>query len=276
MATQKRLFLAGGSGLLALNWALLSHDTWDVFLGLHKRKINPPFASSLYLMNPCFEGLISLLKDISPQLVINTAALTNVEYCELRPDLAHEVNVNFAQQLASACNDLKIPLVHISTDHLFDGESSFACETTAPSPLNVYAKTKAEAEIKVLECCKHALVIRTNFYGWGTSYRHSVSDNIINSLKNKRAYNAFDDVYFTPILISDLICAIHLLLEAGARGVFNVVSDQRLSKYEFSVLVAKAFGLQTSLLKPISIHDMPSLVRRPKDMSLSSLKVQIS
>ena len=76
----------------------------------------------------------------------------------------------------------------------------------------------------------------------------------------------------TPILISDLISAIHHLCELGAKGIFNVVGDQRLSKYDFSLLVAKTFSLESSLLNPISIHEVPTLVQRPKDMSLSNLK----
>ena len=272
MASQKRLFLTGGSGLLALNWALLCHETWDVCLALHKRTIYPTFARTVYLLHPTIQDLISVLSDISPELVVNTAAATNVEYCELHPEIAFEVNVVFAEQLAYACNHLMIPLVHLSTDHLFDGFFPFASEETELYPLNVYAQTKAEAEYRVLNACQNALVIRTNFYGWGTSYRHSMTDKIIQSLQDSHVFTAFNDVYFTPILISDLVSIIHALLDLHANGIFHVVGDQRLSKYEFGLLLAETFGLQSSLIQPISIHDLPTLVQRPKDMSLCNQK----
>ena len=216
--------------------------------------------------------MINTLSEISPHLVVNTAAATNVEYCELHPEIALEVNVVFAEHLASACNYLMIPLVHLSTDHLFDGFLPFATEDNALHPLNVYAQTKAEAESRVLNVCPNALVIRTNFYGWGTSYRYSSTDKIIQKLQDGNVYTAFHDVYFTPILISDLVSAIHHLLELGAKGIFHVVGDQRLSKYDFCLLLANTFCLQQSLVQPISIHDVPSLVPRPKDMSLCNLK----
>ena len=167
---------------------------------------------------------------------------------------------------------MNIPLVHISTDHLFNGLCPFANEQTRPDPLNVYGLTKAEAEYRVLNACPSALVIRTNFYGWGTNYRYSFSDKVIQQLQAGKVYAAFDDVYFTPILISDLVLAIHHLLELGAQGIFHVVGDQRLSKYDFCVLLAKTFCLPASLLQPISIHEVPALVPRPRDMSLSNLK----
>lgn len=272
MANLKRLFLTGGSGLLALNWALLVHETWDVFLGIHNRIICPTFASTVRISQPNTRHLITILSEISPQLVVNAAAVTNVEYCELHPEIAFEINVLFAEQLACACNHLKIPLVHLSTDHLFDGSFPFATENSALNPLNVYAQTKAEAESRVLSNCSRALIIRTNFYGWGTSYRYSMTDNIIQVLQNANVYTAFDDVYFTPILISHLVSVIHALVNLGAQGIFHVVGDQRLSKYDFCLILAKIFGFRSSLLLPISIDDMPALVQRPKDMSLSNLK----
>jgi len=272
MVKDKRLFLTGGSGLLALNWAILCHETWDVFLGIHNRKIHPTFASTVQLLQPTTDDLIRILSEISPHLVVNTAAATNVEYCELHPKIAFEVNVIFAEKLACACHHLMIPLVHLSTDHLFDGSFPFATEVSALHPLNVYALSKAEAESRVLNVCQNALVIRTNFYGWGTSYRNSITDKIIQVLQNANVYTAFDDVCFTPILISDLVLAIHALVDLGANGIFHLVGDQRLSKYDFCLLLAKTFGFQSSLLEPISIEDVPALVNRPKDMSLSNLK----
>lgn len=99
-----------------------------------------------------------------------------------------------------------------------------------------------------------------------------MTDNIIQVLQNANVYTAFDDVYFTPILISHLVSVIHALVNLGAQGIFHVVGDQRLSKYDFCLILAKIFGFRSSLLLPISIDDMPALVQRPKDMSLSNLK----
>jgi dTDP-4-dehydrorhamnose reductase len=218
------------------------------------------------------QNFINTLSEISPHFVVNAAAVTNVEYCELHPEISFEVNVVLAEQIAYACEHFKIPLVHLSTDHLFSGLSPFATEQTQPAPLNVYGQTKAEAESRVLNAHPDSLIIRTNFYGWGTSYRHSSTDKIIKELLDGNVYTAFNDVYFTPIHISDLVLAIHRLLELGAKGIFHVVGNDRLSKYDFCLSLANTFCLQQSLVQPISIHDVTNLVRRPKDMSLCNHK----
>jgi len=272
MIEKKKLFLAGGSGLLALNWALHCHETWDVCLGIHNRIISPTFASKMSILYQSFDELKNILSDANPDLVVNAAALTNIEYCQLNPGFAYLANVIFAEHIASACNYLQIPLVHISTDHLFSGLFPLATEKSLVNPVNIYASTKAEAEQKVLKACPNALVVRTNFYGWGSSYRSSLTDQIIKALQYGREFHAFTDVFFTPILATDLAYTIFELVEHDAFGVFNVVGNERLSKYEFAVSVVETFALPASLLHPISIEDKPLLVPRPLDLSLSNLK----
>jgi dTDP-4-dehydrorhamnose reductase len=170
------------------------------------------------------------------------------------------------------CAELSIALVHISTDHIFSGEFQFATEELPVNPINVYAATKAEAETRVLENYSEALIVRTNFYGWGPTYRRSFSDQIIYSLRNGREITLFDDVFYTPILAESLIKTVHELLEAGALGVYNVVSDERISKYDFGIAIAKNFSLNKSLIRRGKMADKSGLVQRPLDMSLSNRK----
>jgi dTDP-4-dehydrorhamnose reductase len=125
----------------------------------------------------------------------------------------------------------------------------------------------------VRETCPDALIIRTNFFGWGTGYRQSFSDIIIGALRRQRSITLFDDVYYTPILAESLVKAVHDLLERKGVGVFNVVSSQRLTKYRFGMLLAEAFDLDPAPIRCGSLSDFPGLVNRPRDMSLSNRKV---
>jgi dTDP-4-dehydrorhamnose reductase len=206
--------------------------------------------------------------------MVHTAGLTNIERCEENPALAHRVNVELAATVAEACASLKVPLVHISTDHLFSGETPMATETDAPAPLNVYAQTKAEAERLVAAAWPRALIIRTNFYGWGPSYRRSFSDAVLAALRADQPISLFTDVYYTPILAAVVATTCHALVDAGASGVYNVAGEERLSKFEFGCRLAAAFGLDASLLRPGSITDLPSLAPRPRDMSLNTTAVR--
>lgn len=221
----------------------------------------------------CKQSVQEVCKRISPDVVIHTAAMTNVELCEDNPVLAGGLNHVATRNVAESARDIKAKLVHISTDHLFDGQNPWSNETDIPTPLNVYAKTKAIAEEEVLQTCTDGLIIRTNFFGWGTQRRSSFSDWILNNLSTNSELTMFQDSYFTPILINDLVDIILKLVCSDARGIFNVVGRERVSKYEFAIKLAQYFGYPITSIKPIEMDKHAFKATRPKDMSLSSQKI---
>jgi dTDP-4-dehydrorhamnose reductase len=268
-----RILITGGSGLLAQNWAQTAKIDYEVILCKHNRDIDKKnFKIKLLNLDSVIE-IKRYLEKIRPDFVVHTAGLADVERCELDPNLAFYLNVQLAKNISIACSEIEIPLIHISTDHLFDGNTSFVEEDALVSPINVYAKTKGEAEIQVLKQYPKALVIRTNFYGWGTSYKKSFSDLVICSLREKKNITLFCDVFYTPILIEKLVLISHELIKVNASGIFNVVSDDRISKYNFGLMVASKFSLDASLIHKTQISTNKSLVKRPLDMSLSNKKV---
>lgn len=269
---KSRVLITGGSGLLALNWAIATRNDFEVVLGIHTRQINLSNTRSVLIDMRSNSSIKKIFEEVQPNLVINTAGLTNVEYCETQPKLARYVNVEIASNLATVCSDLGVSMAHISTDHLFSGDQSFLDEKAQPLPVNVYGQTKAEAELRILNICPDALVVRTNFYGWGTSYRCSFSDVLINALRSCKRVSLFKDVFYTPILAQELVLATHDLLKKNANGIFNVVGDERISKYHFGLQLAESFNLNQDLIEAVSINEVPNLVKRPLDMSLSNKK----
>ena len=269
----KKVLITGGSGLLAVNWALALRDKCSVVLVLHQKKISilgiDTEVASLNSSVHC-RTIISKHK---PDLVIHTAGLTSVERCEQEPELAQKVNVDLAENIAIACNELNIKLVHISTDHLFSGINRMLFEDSSIEPVNNYAKTKGQGELKVQEVCKNALIIRTNFFGWGAKYRQSFSDFILNKLRSNKPVNLFKDVFFTPILIEELVRIVGQLVDIDANGIFNIVGEDRLSKFDFGIKIANCFKLDPTLINGVNISDQLSLIKRPRDMSLSNKKL---
>lgn len=258
--------------MLAINWALALRERYAITLGLHEREIVIAGVQTVRTNLESVDQLVRTFEAMQPQIVIHTAGLASVEKCEFEPDLAQRVNVQLATNVAQACARCRLPLVHISTDHLFDGEGSLVNEDCPVAPVNVYGQTKAEAESRVLEAHPQALVIRTNFYGWGTSYRHSFSDVIIEALRSGKELTLFQDVFYTPILAETAARAVHDLVDLKATGIFHVVGDERISKYEFGRKLAQEFKLDASLVKSGYFAGQTSLVRRPHDMSLSNQK----
>jgi dTDP-4-dehydrorhamnose reductase len=263
--------ITGGSGLLALNWALAMKSRYSIVLGTHTRDVTLRGVGCRKLDLESQDALERALDDLRPAVVVHAAGMTNVDACESDPAAARHVNIDLAVNVARACSSAAVSLVHVSTDHLFAGTEQKVDEATAVSPVNVYGATKAEAERRVLDVCD-AIVVRTNFYGWGPSYRPSFSDLILRSLRERRPSTLFDDVYYTPICVEVLANAVHGLVDRKARGVFNLVGDERVSKFEFGRLIAARFGLDPTSLVAGSIADNKTLVRRPREMSLSNDK----
>lgn len=268
-----RVLITGGSGLLALNWALAIRSDHAVTLGLHEREVSLPGIQARRIDLESVDSITRTVDENDVSMVVHTAGFTNVDECEAKPDMAQHINVNLAANMAEACAKLNLPLVHISTDHLFSGTEAMVTEDTLVDPVNVYGQTKAEAELQVMATHPQALVMRTNFYGWGPSYRHSFSDMVIQALRAGKELTLFKDVFYTPILIEAAAKAAHDLVKLKANGIFHVVGDERISKYEFGLKIAKEFALDVALIKPGYLADQPSLIRRPNDMSLSNQKV---
>jgi dTDP-4-dehydrorhamnose reductase len=268
-----KVVITGGSGLLAINWADVIHDEYLVTLILHTRSISIPGINVEKISIDSIDSIEKMVERCKPDIIINAAGITNVEECEKNPELAKKVNVDIAKNLAIVSNKYKIKFVQISTDHLFSGERQMMSEVDLVSPKNIYALTKYEAETKVQESCPDALIIRTNFYGWGSSYRKSFSDYIIDSLRLGKEITLFDDVFFTPIFIKNLVLSVHNLINLEKRGVFNIAGDKRVTKFYFGKKIAEIFKLDSNLIRLGYLKNRQDLINRPFDMSLSNNKI---
>jgi len=269
-----RVVFTGGSGLLALNWACAVRNKWEVVLGTHRHSVRlaGTNTSKLDLDNGVHLG--HQLDRLSPDLVVHTAGLTSVDRCEEDRDLAHQANAVIARNIAEATAKRKILLIHISTDHLFAGDRCFYREQDPLQPLNEYGRSKALAETWVQSAHPNAIIVRTNFFGWGHRQRQSFSDWLICNLRDGKVLTLFDDVYFTPILADTLALAAHELIEKGASGILNLAGPDRLSKYEFALQVSTQFGLPVQLIQRGQVSHANLLASRPRDMSLDSSKAR--
>ena len=270
---KKKILITGGSGLLALNWAILLRKEYEIILGFHNREVS---LAGVKLKKINLENELEFetdIKSIQPNIIIHAGGMTNVNECESQSTLAMRINGKIPEIVARVSYKLNITLVFISTDHLFDGNTPLVSENQFKTPLNIYGISKSLGEDLVIKSNPNALVIRTNFFGWGTEYRTSFSDFIINGLREEKNLTLFEDVFFTPILIETLVKITMELVNNKINGIINIVSKERITKYEFGILLAKVFGLDTKFIITGSIINNKKLVNRPKDMSLSNQKL---
>ena len=264
----KKVLITGGAGLLGTNLAVRLSSNFDTLILTNKRKINIPLTSSM-------KSEIFFKKNnyFKPDLIINTVALTDIEFCEKNPREALETNVNYINFLLNFCNKNQSKFIHISTDHLSNGLTPFIRENDELNPINQYGKTKLLAEKVVNSKISNPIILRTNFFGWGPLYRRSFSDRIIDNVKSKKEIHLFEDAFFSPISIRRLHKIILLLFRDKKSGIFNVSSNNRISKYDFGLQLCEYFNLEKDLIIPCSIENAKKLVPRPKDTSLNNKKI---
>ena len=214
-----------------------------------------------------------ILDSYQIDIVLNCVGLTNVEACEDNPFEAFKLNSTLPGIIASACDSTNTQLIHISTDHLFDDENILHSEKDKVSLINVYAKSKYQGELEVLKNCQSSIICRTNFFGYGPAHRMSFSQWIEESAKNNQEIVLFKDIFFTPVSGKNLAYYAHKLLENNFSGIFNISSNNKISKFEFGKLICKKLNIPSHSILPGSLDDNSNLIRRPKAMGLSNRKL---
>ena len=205
------------------------------------------------------------------QLIINCAAYTAVDLAETAPDEAAKVNAKGASNLAQT----KVPIIHISTDYVFDGTSYKPYQTDDPTnPISVYGKTKLAGEQKVLKYASTALIIRT---AWLYAARGKNFVNTILSLgRTKTALNVIDDQIGSPTFASDLaeaIVKIISLIKPGQKEIYHFTNEGVSSWYDFAKEAITLAGLNCRV-NPIQTKDYPTKAQRPMYSVLSKAKIK--
>ncbi|MCF7822866.1 MAG: dTDP-4-dehydrorhamnose reductase [Candidatus Marinimicrobia bacterium] len=213
--------------------------------------------------------------ELGPDLVIHTAAFTNVDKAELHPELAYAVNTTVTGDLAYICNELDIPLIHISTDYVFKGDSGPYREDDQRDPQGVYSKSKHAGEQAVLDRANKAAVIRSNvMYGYGQELKSSFVDWLIRELSQGRSVNIVDDQFNNPTYAGRLVQVIRSIIENKAWDIWHFGSKEVVSRYSFALKIADTFRLPTNLIHAISTSDLKQLAPRPMRSGLICNKLQ--
>jgi dTDP-4-dehydrorhamnose reductase len=273
----KRLLIPGVSGLFGLNLAMMKHGSMEVFGSVHNQ-ILPQAPFTVYQSDLTQAGAVSrLIEDTKPDLIINCAAVASLDACEQNPDLAEQLNTHLPAEIAQKAASLSIPFIHLSTDAMFDGQKGNYAESDLPNPINQYARTKLRAEQLVAEANADAIIARINFYGWSLSGRRSLSEFFFNHLQAGKRLNGFVDLYYSPMLVCDLIDMLFQMLEKNLHGLYHVSVDEALSKYDFGCRLARTFGFDEGLIEPISWKEAALGAVRSPDLTLdvSNLKAAL-
>jgi dTDP-4-dehydrorhamnose reductase len=212
------------------------------------------------------EQLSYILYKYKPDVVFNTAALTNVDLCELEKDLCKKVNVKAVEYLADICLDLDAHLIHVSTDFIFDGYDGPYKEDDIPCPLSYYGQSKLDSE-NILKSHKCKWTILRTIVLFGVAKNLTKSNIVLwakEQLENSKVINIIDDEFRAPTLADDLAYACIYSAKNKVFGVYHTSGKDIMSIYDMVISIANYFNLDKYLVNRISSKELSQVANRPK------------
>ncbi len=230
------------------------------------------------------EEVSRVLRLAKPEVVVDTGALHNVDYCESHPVEALSVNRDGTRNLAEATDDIGAKFVFVSTDYVFDGSAGRPyTEEDAPHPLSVYARSKLEGEQVAVAANPATVVARPSvIFSWvppdattGSSSGKPINFAcwLVRQLLAGQEVRVVDDQVASPTLADDLAGALLALATGPSHGVFHTAGATPLNRYEFSVRLARRSGLPVDLVHPVSTAELRQAAPRPRNSSLRSVRL---
>jgi dTDP-4-dehydrorhamnose reductase len=268
---------------------LLTGKDGQVGFALHKKiaSLGEVIATNrdmLDLTNP--EAIMAFIDKTQPDIIINPAAYTKVDQAENEPELAFQINAIAPQVLAEKASELHIPIIHFSTDYVFDGlKHEPYLETDRVNPQSVYGQTKWQGEEKVRNHKKH-IILRTSWVF--SSHGQNFLKTILKLIQEKTSLNLVRNQIGTPTsseALADVTCQIVKAIFNDSCfkdfGTYHMTLDNETNWYHYGCLItdeAARLGLQTLMtskdIKPILSDAYPTLAKRPTNSRLDTTKIK--
>ncbi|HTJ48172.1 MAG TPA: NAD(P)-dependent oxidoreductase [Cyclobacteriaceae bacterium] len=263
-----KILITGSNGLLGQKLvSLLQKDEEVSLFATARGKSAIPIIhgeyDSLDITNT--EEVDKIIGAIKPDVIINTAAMTNVDQCETEREACWDANVNSVKHLIHACLKNNVHLVHVSTDFIFDGSHGPLDENEKPAPVNYYGESKLAAEELLLKSNISWSILRTVLV-FGITEDMSRSNIVLwvkNSLEQGKTIQVVNDQWRTPTLAEDLAMGCYLAAKKKATGIYNISGKDFLSPYDIAIQTAEYFKLDKSLIKATDSTQFKQTARRP-------------
>ena len=254
-----RILITGSNGMLG-------HDLISVLEKNHELILTTSKTLDITDKN----HVMDFISDAVPDIVINSAAYTDVDGCEENQDLAYAVNGDGVRNLALACKEVDCPLVHISTDYVFNGKNTRPwVEDDEIGPISVYGKSKLKGEEAILEILDKYFILRTAWlYGInGKNFPRTMLD----LAKHHTDITVVYDEVGTPTYTPDLAYGISQLIETDFYGIYHLTNSGSCSWCEFARYIFEIAGLDVNVI-PVTASEFSRPAPRPSYSVLKNKK----
>lgn len=275
----KRILISGSNGLLGQRLALMLSSQTEYEVLNTSRQRSFVFDDRLFdytqLDITQKSDVKSLISSFHPTTIINTAAATDVDWCEQHREDAWKINVVGVENLIEASRKVGARLIHISTDYVFDGKHGPYSEDDKPNPISYYGKGKLASEnaIRIADI-PHTIFRTILLYGCAIGTRDSFPGWVVKSLRAGRSIRCAEDQISNPTHVNDLAFAVVKGFELNRDGIYHVCGSERVSRLEFAVKTAELFGLDTGLIQRVKSADLKQIAPRPLVTGFVTLKAQ--
>jgi dTDP-4-dehydrorhamnose reductase len=257
-----RVLIVGSLGMLGsdlMSAVSVSHDV----IGLDLPKLDVTNADQCR----------TVTGEIKPDVIINSAAMTDVDGCESDEKKALRVNGYGAGNLASAAAEIRALFVHYSTDYVFDGSKKSAYTETDPtSPLNAYGRSKLLAEELIPCCCQNFLILRTSWL-FGRNGKNFVR-TILHAAREKRALRVINDQRGCPTSTQDLASQTVKMIDAGCRGIYHVTNSGSCTWYQLAAGSVEWAKIEGVAVHPVTTAEFPRPARRPENSVMANARLE--
>jgi len=268
-----KILIIGGSGVIGTKLVnYFKNEELETEYTYLKNKI--PYYSGYQLDITKKNEIIKIISKSNPDVVIHTAALTNVDLCETNNSLANLINVKGTENVIEGCKNVNSKLIYISTSFVFDGSKETYYENDKVSPATYYGITKQHSEDLVQKSGLQYLILRTDQpYCWVEKWQRTNSVvRALRTLQSGKVLKEIVDWYNTPTFVPDFVEATRKLIDDNASGIFHLVGSDFINRYTWSLSVAEIFGLNKKMILPINSETLNLAVKRV-NVHLSNQKI---
>ncbi len=276
----RRILLIGSNGLLGQKVAELivrGSATTLTLASLEDQPVRPLLSADYVRLNITSKKEVKqLVSSCAPEVIINCAAMTNVDACENERELAWKVNVEGLENIIEAARKESAKIIHVSSDYIFDGKSGPYTEEDRPNPLSYYGKTKLAGENALRASGLDFFIARTMvLYGYAAGVKPNFALWLVNNLERRQTVRIVDDQFGNPTLADDLAFGLVRAIELERSGMYNIAGRDIVSRFEFAVRLAHVFDLDPSLVTPIKTSQLRQPAPRPLKSGLVTLKAEV-
>lgn len=262
----EKLIITGVNGLLGQKLLEQAHNSYTILgIDLHEAPFNKKCKFEYHQLDLTKRRpLRDLIVSFEPNIIINTAAMTDVDGCETQKEQCWKINVEAVENLIYAVRNTETKIVQLSSDYVFDGKNGPYSETSVPKPLGYYGKSKLASENFLIAAgVEHAIVRTMVLYGYGIEIRPNFVTWLIEKLKNDESVKIVSDQFGSPTLADDLAHAILQIIERKKWDLFHISGSELIDRYNLALKIADVFKLNNNLIAPITTPELNQPAPRP-------------